>query len=237
MSANQLAEYLTASSPRRKAIIVGAKFPKTVVVAQYDGARVGLSKFLGDGTRSFRHLTDAVESQTRRGARPDATDWVRRDAGASIEAIEAFQTSYNKTGLTKLNCRLVTGRQPLLDGWRTKVSVSLDLTVHKTTRAEKDKVGGVVFAFAKGEDKDKKRHDRLKVVSNLIFVFCERYLGHHGDPDKDLCFAVDVFAKKLVQPTGEFLRGMRLVVESCEEIADRWDNIAPPEDYDGPAWI
>jgi hypothetical protein len=47
LSANQIADYLTASSTRRKAIIVGAKFPKTSVVAQYDGARTGLTKFLG----------------------------------------------------------------------------------------------------------------------------------------------------------------------------------------------
>jgi hypothetical protein len=161
---------------------------------------------------------------------------VRRDARSSIEAIEAFQSSYNKSGLSKFDCREVTGRQPHLDDWRTKISVSLDLTVHKPTKAEKDKIGGVVFAFAKGEDKDNKRHERLKITANLIYVFCDRHLSFHGEADKKLCFAVDVFARKLVQPTGEFLRGMKLIEESCEEVADRWPAISPPDDYDGPDW-
>lgn len=236
LSANQLSDYLTASPPRRKAIIVAAKFPKTSVVAQYEGARVGLVKFLNDGTRSFRHLTDAVDGQARRHSRADATDWVKRDSRSSIEAIEAFQASYNKLGVTKLDCREVTGRQPLLDNWQTKISVHLNLTVHRPTSGETDKVGGVILAFSKGEDKDRKRHDRLKTTANLIFLFCQRFLTHYGEADKKLCFAVDVFARKSVQPSGEYLRGMKQIEESCEEIADRWDAIAPPDDYDGPNW-
>jgi len=236
LSANQIADYLTASSTRRKAIIVGAKFPKTSIIAQYDGARTGITRFLNDGTRSYRHITDAVEGQTRRMARGDATDWIKRDSNASIEAIEAFQSNYNKSGLAKLDCREITGRQPLLDQWPTKISVNLDLSVHKPSRTEKDKVGGIILVFAKGEDKDNRRHERLKTVANLVYVFCSRFLNHHGDADKKLCFAVDVFAKKMVQPTGEFLRGMKLIAESCEEIADRWAAISPPDDYDGPDW-
>jgi hypothetical protein len=37
LSANQLAEYLTATPTRRKSIIREAKFPKKSVVARYDG--------------------------------------------------------------------------------------------------------------------------------------------------------------------------------------------------------
>lgn len=205
-------------------------------MALYDGARQGCTQFLNDNGRSFRHITDSVERLNKRLTRSDLTEWVRKDSLASIEAIEAFQTHYNKTGLSKFDCREVTGRQPYIDEWPTRISVSLDLTVHRPTRGERDKVGGVILFFAKGEDKDNKRFERLKTAANLIFVFASRFLTHHGDADKKLCFAVDVFGRRIVQPTGEFLRGTKLIAESCEEIADRWSAIAPPADYDGPEW-
>ena len=61
-------------------------------------------------------------------------------------------------------------------------------------------------------------------------------MGHHGVADKKLCFAIDVFARKSVQPSGEHVRGLKQIEESSEEIADRWDAIAPPPHYDGPDW-
>jgi hypothetical protein len=42
LSANQISEYLTATPTRRKSIVQAAKFPKTAIVARYDGARESL---------------------------------------------------------------------------------------------------------------------------------------------------------------------------------------------------
>jgi hypothetical protein len=46
LSANALSEYLTATSTRRKSIVRAAKFPKTAIVARYDAARDGITKYL-----------------------------------------------------------------------------------------------------------------------------------------------------------------------------------------------
>lgn len=235
VSANQIAEYLAASPTRRKRIIRDARFPKTSIVAQYDKAREGLVNFLADDTRSIKHLAGATEYLTRRNGRPDATDWLKRDGRFSMEAIEVFQLAYNKLPFVKLDCREVNGRQPHLDMWPTRVSVNLDLTIHKPVKASnRDRIGGAILLFSRGETSGRARTEHCKVIAGLIYTYCQRFMSEHSDPDAGLCFAVDVFNRTAHTPPGTFAAKLRHVADACEEIAARWKTIPPPDDYDGP---
>lgn len=231
-----MAEYLcsTTSSTRRKGIIVEAKFPKTSQVAQYDRAREGLVKFLTDGTRSFKHLADAADHLAKRGASPGATEWIQRDSRYSVEAIDAFQRSYNKLGFRKLDCRPVIGRFPLLEIGPTKISVSLDFTVHKPVSGQKDEVGGALLLFSRGESSSKNRVERSKIIAGLIYTACLRHIPHAGEIEPSLCLAVDVFGAQAYTPPGTFAKKLRNVQDACDEIAGGWPRAAPPADYDGP---
>jgi hypothetical protein len=236
LSANQMAEYLSSSatSTRRRGIIREARFPKTSQVAQYDRAREGLVNFLDDGTRSFRHLAGATEALERREIRPDATNWIKRDSRFSIEAIDAFQRSYNKLIFPKLDCRAVRGSQPVLDMFPTKIGVTLDFTIHRPTKGGRDQIGAAIFLFSRGETSSKSRVERSKTTAGLIFTHVSRFLGGLGDPDPTICLAVDVFGGVAHTPPGTFSRKLRNVADACEEIAGQWKTVSPPTDYDGP---
>ena len=231
-----MAEYVSpaTSSTRRTSIIREARFPKKSIVAQYERARSGLTAFLCDGTRSFQHFADATEYLRKREGKVDATVWSKRDSRSSIEAIDSFQRHYNKLTLRKLDCRVVHGRQPLLDMWPTKISVAIDCTVHKPTREGPDKVGAAILLFSRGESSSKARSERSKTIAGLIYTHASRHLGSLGEPDPELCFAVDVFGGVAYNPPGTFARKLRNVEDACVEIADRWPKISPPADYDGP---
>jgi hypothetical protein len=236
LSANQMAEYLgsSASSTRRTSIIREARFPKTSQVAQYDKAREGLVNFLTDGTRSYKHLADATDYLERREVRPGASTWVKRDSRGSIEAIEAFQRAYNRLAVHKLDCRPVHGRQPHLDMWPTRISVAMDFTVHRPVPSNRDRIGGAILLFSKGESSGRSRVERSKTIAGLIYTFCNRFLKNLGEPDHTLCFAVDVFNGIAHTPPGTFARKLRNVADACDEIAARWRTVNPPTDYDGP---
>jgi hypothetical protein len=236
LSANQMAEYLgtTTSSTRRTSIIRESRFPKTSQVAQYDKAREGLVKFLIDGTRSYKHIADATDYLTKREARPGASEWLKRDSRASIEALDAFQRAYNKLGLAKLDCRRIHGRQPAIDTWSTRISVALDFTVHKPVTGGKDRVGGAILLFSKGEASSRARIERSKLIAGLIHTYAARFLAPLGDVDHSLCFAIDVFNGIAHKPPGTFVKKLRNVEDACHEIAARWKTINPPDDYDGP---
>ena len=229
-----MADYVTASPTRRRSIIRDARFPKSSVVAQYDKAREGLVNFLDDGTRNLKHLADMKDHLEKREVRPDATDWLKRDSRSSVEAIVAFQLAYNKLGLAALKCMKPHGRLPLLGIGPTKISVALDLIVLKPNPAGKDRVGGALFLFSKGEASPAKRAERCKTIAGLIYQTCLKNLAGMGDVDPALCLAVDVFSSTAHRAPGSFAKGLKQVQESSQEIADRWKSITPPADYDGP---
>jgi hypothetical protein len=231
-----MAEYLcsSTSSTRRTTIIREAKFPKTSQVAQYDGSREALVNFLSDGTRNFRHFADAVGHLERRESRPGASDWLRRDSRNSIEAIAAFQSSYNKTGLNKLDCTRPSQRLPALEMWATRVTVSVDLIARRNVKEGPDEIGGIVFLFSRGEKSTATRLERSKTIAGLIYTFAREHLSSIGEPSPSLCLAVDVFPGVAHKPPGTFVRKLRNIEDACNEISDRWARVLPPDDYDGP---
>ncbi len=234
VSANQIAEYLGASPTRRKRIIQEARFPKTSIVALYDKSREGLVNFLNDDNRSFKHLSAVREHLEKRKLRENASVWLKRDSDSSIEALEAFQAAYNKLGFAKYLCEAVHGKQPPLALWPTKVSVALDLIVRKPVMGGKDRIGGALFLFSKGEASTNSRVERSKIIAGLIYTYCGTALSGLGDPDPALCWAVDVFGHTSHRPPGTFAAKLKYVADASEEIATRWKTIPPPSDYDGP---
>src|SRR5579883_709654 len=232
ISANQLAEYLLATPTGRRRIIQSARFPKRSVVAQYGKAREGLVNFLGDGTRSVRHFTDATEFLKKRGEKAGASDWLKRDSRQSIEALAAFQRAYNKLGFQLLDCRPAPSRLPLLDEWAIKVSVDVDVTIHVPTGGGKDRIGAAILLFSRGEASSTRRIEQSRTIASLILQFCGRFMSERGDPDKKLCLAIDVFGGAAHKPLG--VRKLDHIRDACDEIAGRWAAILPPPDYDGP---
>lgn len=231
-----MAEYIgsSTSSTRRRTIIRDARFPKTSVVAQYDRSREGLVNFLTDGARSFRHIADALDLLAKREARPDATDWVKRDCRGSVEAIEAFQRAYNRLPFRKLDCRPVTSKLAHLQIGPTKISVAMDFTIHKPNPGSADSVGGAILLFSKGENSGRNRIERSKAIAGLIYTWCNKHLRALGNPDPELCLAVDVFGGVGHAPPGTFAKKLRNVADASEEISVIWPTIKPPDDYDGP---
>jgi hypothetical protein len=179
-------------------------------------------------------LAKATDYLDRRDARPDAGEWIRRDKRLSKEAIETFQRLYNKLKLSPLDCRPITTRQPPLDMWPTRISVHLDATTHRHVANGHDRIGGLIFLFSRGETSSAKRAAKCKTIAGLAHTFCARFLTGNADPDLSLCFAVDVFGGISHPPPGTFARQLSHIEDACEEIAGRWRNIEPPDDYDGP---
>jgi hypothetical protein len=235
LSANQLAEYLTATPTRRKSIIKDAKFPKTSIVARYDAARTAIAGFLCDQTRSARRFSDAAADLSARESRPDASDWIKNDCRLSIEAINTFQRAYNSLGLARFDCRPVSSNQPKLIVAGVDVSVSLDATLHREDAEGVRFVGGAILLFSKTETSGRQREDRCKTSAVLAALFSEQHLTYLGQTDPKLCFSIDVFGSKPYQCPSSFKRKLDHIQDSCEEVALRWPTTPPPADYDGPA--
>jgi hypothetical protein len=237
LSANQLADYLNASSTRRKRILQDAKFPRTVIVARYDGARSGITNFLCDIARPTGTLIDAIVEMNDK-AQKNESAWVKQDSLLSVEAIESFHTAYtaNKLAVRKIECRKIQGTLPPLMIEGTKVSVAVDSTTHRKGKDGTDQVGGVILLFSKSETSSAARVERCRMAAVLALLFAQQHLKMYGEADPKICFAIDVFGGGAQIAPGSYKQRLNNIVTGCEEVKDRWPNIEPPADYDGPEW-
>lgn len=237
LSANQLADYLKASPPRRKQIVKAAKFPKTVVVAQYKGARDGLSRFLCDSARDQKILVSARENLLARKAKVDATEWVKDDSQRSIEAILSFQNHANAMGVGKLDCKQALSGQPPLVISGVDVSVSLDATVHRLSKDGQNMIGGLIFLFSKADEAGAKaRAERCRISALLAHLFVKEHMAFAGVAEPKLSHSFDVLAGKAHQAPAAHKILLDHMRDSCEEVVLRWAVTEAPDDYDGPPW-
>lgn len=234
ISANQLAEYTTATGVRRKSIIAGAKFPRTAVAARYKITRKGLADFLSDNTRPMTRLSDIRDDLSKRESRPSATEWVKNDCRLSRESVDAFEFAYNRLGLGRHKIQKAPKNLPNLVVNGVDVSVALDNIVQRKDRQKRDRVGGLILLFAKSEQSDRARQERCSMSATLGLLLCQENLANLGLPDPAICFGLDVFKGKLVRAPNSYKKRLANIEVSCEEIYQRWEHIDPPADYDGP---
>lgn len=234
LSANQLAEYLKASSTRRKSIVREAKFPKVAVVTRYRYARQSIVKYLCDDTRSLASLFESMADLQTRGQSPSATPWQKEDFNLSAEAVAGFQKALNSLKVTKFDCILALPNQPKLEISGVDISVSADIF---TVRDDKDgtrRVGAVVLLFSKSEASAKGRAELCRVSALLAAQFAGKHLGHIGAVDPKMCASIDVFSGQSHEAPGSYIKALENIGNACEEVALRWAVTDPPADYDGP---
>ena len=232
ISANQLAEYLTATPHGRKRIIQSARWQSTAVVARYKHARTAIAACLCDATKSptvyAKHraaLADKLASAV--------SSWERTDLEASIEALDTYNATLNQTGVNKLDCTSVAGSVPHLMIGGMRVRVTPDVTIAKPDpKALEPRVGAVVTMIAKGESSGSKRKEKARTAAVLVWLFAEKHLGAKGTPDRKLCYSFDVFDGSLVPAGSSIATRVNNITAACEEIAHGWSKASPPDDLD-----
>ena len=234
LSANQLSDYLNASSIRRKRIIEDAKFPRTIIVARYEGARDIITDYLCDDARPTGILVDAIGSLKTKSEKTDSA-WTKQDSLLSIEAIEAFHSAYSKNqiGVKKIACQILPSTQPNLLMEGTQVSVRLNATTHMTEKDGTKRIGGIILLFSKAETLVAARAERCRVAAVLALLFAQQHLKY-AKADPKLCFALDVFGSKAYAAPNTYKQRLNNINAACEEVRLRWPTIEPPPDYDGP---
>ena len=233
LSANQLGELVNASPTRRKSIIVSAKFPKTAIVAQYRDANDNLLAFLQNPSRSNPNFLTKIEGLYEKSNDHALSAWVKSDAGRSAEALEAVQSTYNKTSLGKLDLRQLPLKKPKVEMSGVQVSSSATCSVHGAFKGRKA-VGCLSVLFNKSETSSNVRMERCRAAGVLSVLYSEQHLKSYGIAVPKLSMSYDVFAGKLVVAPKTYKTRLDNMKYACEDVAVWWPLIDPPSDYDGP---
>ncbi len=92
--------------------------------------------------------------------------------------------------------------------------------------------GGLILKYAFGADRSSVAKELVNASGLLLWAL----EGGQMEPLPRLCLAVDFAEQNIVKASGSHARFRQDVTDSCSEIAARWDDIEPPQDYDGPDW-
>jgi len=232
LSANQVADYLSANATNRKRILSDAKYPPTMIVVRYDDARTAVSAHLAKGVAN-PILTDALDALGRKGGKEGITPWKKQNHQLCGEAIEAFRSAEAKLGIGGVKFRApdIVNMKLKISG--VTVSVSLDLIAETVDSKGNKRLGGVVLVFSKKGGPDKNVGPRCEAIALLAHEVLSAHVKD-GECDPAMCMAIDVFGGKVYRAKRQQKQLYKSVETSCEEVATVWPSIKPPANYNGP---
>jgi hypothetical protein len=231
LSANQLADYLTANAVIRKSILRDAKYPSTAITILYDDSRRAVVNRLA-GSESA--LDYGILSLQRRLSTADLTEYWQKNFGLCIDALESF-----RGGLSRLDSGKTAFMKPELHNTKLRISgvnisVSVDLMTEETKRNGSRSTGAAILVFCSDKKKIKDTERRCKTIASLIYQMLKGQAHTWSNCDPVLCMAIDVFNAKMFRAMTPQARLYKTVEISCEEVTALWPSIKPPVDYNGP---
>lgn len=234
LSANQLAEIITATPTRRKSIITNAKYPKTVIVAQYRDAYEHLVSFLTNSARTAPNFHSQISGLEDKAIDPSYSMWVQSDASRSAEALSKVHSAYNSTKLSSFDFRVLPKSKPKIAIEGVQVSPSAVCSVHGIFRKE-PAVGCLSIFINKSESSVKARKERCMSAAVLSILYAEQHLPQFGFAAPKLNLSYDVLEGRLLSAPNTYSKRLSNMKFACEEVALRWPTVECPRDYDGPS--
>jgi hypothetical protein len=225
MSANRLADYMAASEQARRSILRSCKYMPRARVIQHQDAKESIAQHLSSADFGAEQLQARVEI-LRNGLHGSEFD--NEVAEHNADYIERF---IQKQPALPARVQEVTkaGKMPGLDIHGFQLSFSPDLILKRVNIRNVPKLGVAFFRYGK----NKALGDEVACWQGAIsFGYLDTKLKQglaEIDPEKEMCVAVDMWTGQVhAAPTNAIYR-FNEVRAACAGIAERWDQIQPPE--------
>jgi hypothetical protein len=96
-----------------------------------------------------------------------------------------------------------------------------------TTKTNEVRIGGGMVRYAKNRPLNP---ETAAWQSSLLLGYLDLINADPGEvPEGKLCVTVDAFAGKSYSAPGDALSRFKNMRAACESIAERWDNVKPPD--------
>lgn len=232
-SVNHLTDYLsTSGAPQRETVIRRAKFPRKPSLIAYQQASTEIGRFLSGDTSDLASFDPALERLKAKARRE--MGYNRDEALRCIAAIEEFRKTFRKHRASRH--RYADGQHdvPMTIGG-VRINVRLHSSIIEEAPDGQTYCGGCVLFLANSDDVRKGIEARRRQVASMIHWALEE-TQRNMEPLPRLCMSIDPFGGTIVKASAANERFRHAVTLSCQEAADWWDRVEPPDGYDGPAW-
>ncbi len=213
ISVLKLAEYMGASTLRRRQIVRDQYDPPDQIVPQYRRVRSAVAAFLTRGARDLGILETAHQ---RLGRQEGATEWAESDRVNSMMALEHF---------TRVAEQVRLGDGIFERGLRSdafflgpvKVSVVPSVILLQEGRGEP--LGCIKLALSKNRALDEAEG---RTAATLLRYFVDTRGEGYEKAVPRLCQVVDVFSEQVFAAPQPFKRTTREAQAACDEIGLVW---------------
>nr|WP_315423202.1 hypothetical protein [uncultured Pedobacter sp.] len=215
ISANKLAEYLTANSVRRKQIVKDSKYPSSFIVTRYKEARDIIRGFV-NGDYTIKDVNNFIKDFQ---SKPTTSDFQENDRVSSILALEQLK-KINISTLSGFTLEANDNYEDLLKINGVEISVFPDIFISQMKGVIKSS-GALKIHITKDNALNEESQN---IVGILLYLYSEKFLSTGTDvASTKLCFSLDVFKERLQCCPPSYKIRLGRIEAACEEIALWWD--------------
>jgi hypothetical protein len=218
ITANKLAEFITAKTPeRRRQIVRQAKQRKKAHPNYYSCFHAPAKRFLISGAKD---PSDILRALNRLKARNQDT-WYARDSRITIEAFRALLKIAPE--LSRLSVAFVppgAHSRTKLEFADVHVSVTPNLIIHGE-RNGKPLIGALRFYVAKESTYELGRRG-AELVSVLEYIWLTHLATGARTPDRELCMVLECFQQRITCAPADIGQQAAIIERGCREFAQLW---------------
>lgn len=237
MSADIFAQYMSVGDKKRDEIAQLAKYQLNLRPGYHRVVRNAVKNFLASKTRDWSIIETVYAALEKRESAPGLHPKTRERLRNNMAALRSFQGGYNALGVGRFKLEELDPNQPKLNIGKLRVSVSLDFLVHSIDAKKQDRIGGLLFSFAKRSEpkqvQSTARYERMaKNAASLIHMHLTDHFAELGAPAGKHCLWIDNHLARTYSATGDYKTLLADMKIAGTRVAAEWDKIEPPAGFD-----
>ncbi|MDF3606152.1 hypothetical protein PE067_08425 [Paracoccus sp. DMF-8] len=224
INSRYLSDYMVASERARRTIIRDCKFPRIARVMQHDLAKSFITNALRSGELSSMSLREEGDRMLNMMA---DTDFEREKIDNNGDFLLAYAEVFSMETLPS-TCEIVdadTSFRASINGVDVRPDIRFGLV--RVTRTNRLRTGLGTIRYAKNKPLDV---EAGSYQSSMLFGFRKMMDVHDDDaPEAKLCVTLDCASGRFIPAPSDATRRFQNMEAACATIAERWDNIEPPD--------
>ncbi|MBY5974036.1 hypothetical protein KUV28_16870 [Ferrimonas balearica] len=224
VNSRYLSDYMVASERVRRTIIRDCKYRKIARAIQHERAKTFITNSLRSG--SLDQLALGAEGQRLHDMMADSefdrdTLDVNGDFLVAYSSVFSMDTFPRTAELADANTRFRANI------FGVDVNPDIRFGVQRITRTNRLRTGLGTIRYAKNKPLDR---EVAAFQSSILFGF-RKMLDAQDEaaPEEKLCLTLDCVTGDFIPAPTDATRRFQNVEAACATIAERWDNIEPPE--------
>lgn len=224
VNSRYLSDYMVASERAKRTIIRDCKYRKIARAIQHDRAKV----FITNALRSGSLDSDALRAEGQRlHDMMSDTDFERDTLDVNGDFLMAYADTFDM-GTFPRTAEIVdapTDFKVNING--VEVNADIRFGVQRVTRTNRLRTGLGTIRYAKGKPLD----GEVGAYQSSVLFGCRKMIDVQDDtaPEEKLCLTLDCATGIFIPAPTDATRRFQNMEAACASIAERWDNIEPPE--------